>query len=148
MKKILSFSLILVFVCSLSFSKSAQAEIPAKAKAFLTVVGYGAASGALIGMASMAFGNSTRAMAQGASLGLYGGILFGGYVLLSHHQKQFGGYEDSNSPYQDSKDIYGDEYDASEGADGEASPDGGEFFQNNKGGKFPPLYVNLLHLEF
>ncbi len=131
-----------------------------KAKAFLTIVGYGAGSGALIGLASMAFGYSTRAVAQGTSLGLYGGIIFGSYILFSHHQKKMGNYEDSNSPYQESSDIYGDEYGDGEGGDGGEGSDGGNFFTRIKtmemkfepktksGGNFPPLSVNLLHFEF
>lgn len=149
----------LIIFSTLTFSRPAKAEMPVKAKAFLTIVGYGAASGALIGMASMAFGNSTRAVAQGASLGLYGGIIFGAYVLLSHHQKQYGNYEDS-SPYQESRDIYGGEYDPSQGGDGGATQDGGNFsermksieskfrLQTKNGGQIPPLSMNIFKWEF
>ncbi len=158
--KIISLFFASIFFITLTFSNPAKAEMPVKARAFLTIVGYGAASGALIGMASMAFGNSTRAVAQGASLGLYGGIIFGAYVLFSHHQKQMGNYEDSGSPYQESRDVYGDEYDPSQGGDGEGAQDGGNFFermrtieskfetQTKNGGQLPPLYVNLLNFEF
>ncbi len=82
MKKIFSAFLILITM-TLTAPQKAQAEIPVKAKAFLTIVGYGTAGGAILGAASMAFGTSTRAVAQGASLGLYAGILFGTYVLVS-----------------------------------------------------------------
>jgi hypothetical protein len=150
----------LMFIFSFAFTPKAHAEMPVKARAFLTIVGYGAGSGALIGLASMAFGYSTRAVAQGASLGLYGGIIFGSYILFSHHQKRVGSYDDSDSPYQESSDIYGDEYGDGEGGDGGAGSDGGNFFTRIKtmemkfepktksGGNFPPLSVNLLQYDF
>ncbi len=58
--------------------------LDAKGKAFLVICTYGTVGGALLGFASMAFGTNSRAIAQGASLGLYAGIAFGSYVLLSH----------------------------------------------------------------
>jgi hypothetical protein len=158
MKKILN--LLVVFVLSMVFiAPKAQAELPPKMKAFLTVSAYGAGAGALLGTASMAFGNTGRAVAQGASLGLYAGILFGTYVLVSHHQKRYGDYEDSGT-YQESKDIYGDGYDSEDGGSsgGESSEE--SIFnriqtmqmkfgsQNNKGGNLPPLYLNLLNYNF
>jgi hypothetical protein len=160
MKKIFSLSLVLILCSFIVFPRRAQAEMPVKARAFLTIVGYGAGGGALLGIASMAFGNSTRAVAQGASLGLYAGILFGTYVLVSHHQKQMGNYEDNGSPYQESRDIYGDEYDSSQGGDGDAGQDGGNFYDriktmemrfktsNKNGGQIPPLYLNLFQMDF
>lgn len=135
--------------------------MPAKARAFLTIVGYGTAGGALLGAASMAFGNSTRAVAQGASLGLYAGIIFGTYVLVSHHQRSYGKYEDKGSPYQESTDIYGEEYDSGSGeGGGQDGQQGGEgFFERmqtiqtrfkteKKGGHMPPLYLNLFQYNF
>lgn len=124
----------------------------------LTIVGYGTAGGALLGAASMAFGTSTRAVAQGASLGLYAGIIFGTYVLVSHHNKRYGSYEDANSPYQDSRDIYGDEYNSDQGGGADGDAPGGFFdrFQsmqekfNHKASSqgVPPIYVNLLNYHF
>ena len=64
-------------------TKEAQAIEP-KTKAFLVMCAYGTVGGALLGFASMAFGTNSRAIAQGASLGLYAGIIFGGYVISSH----------------------------------------------------------------
>ena len=110
MKKLLTLFLALTLSTSILVPSRAQADIPAKAKAFLTISGYGAAGGALLGFASMAFGTNSRAIAQGASLGLYAGILFGTYVLVSHHQIRYGTYDDSSSPYTESKDVYGDGY--------------------------------------
>jgi hypothetical protein len=114
----------------------------------------------------MAFGNSSRAIAQGASLGLYAGIFFGSYVLLSHYQKQVGSYDDNSSPYQESNDIYGDEYDAEQGGgDGGSSGKGGFFdrfevmqehvhnqsftFQSQKQRKtLPSIQMNLFQYNF
>ncbi len=45
---------------------------------------YGTVGGALLGTASMAYGNNSRAIFQGASLGLYAGLLFGAYVILTY----------------------------------------------------------------
>lgn len=57
-----------------------------KGKAFLIICTYGTVGGALLGFATMAFGTNSRAIAQGASLGLYAGIAFGGYVISSHEK--------------------------------------------------------------
>lgn len=165
MKK--SFSLILVCLFTLTVLKplEARAEIPVKAKAFMTIAGYGTAAGALLGAASMAFGGSTRNVAQGASLGLYAGILFGTYVLVSHHQKRYGTYDDRSSPYQESSDVYSDEYREDEGGSSGSGSRGGFFDRfevmqekfhgeafslgdKKRGSKLPPLHINLLNLEF
>lgn len=158
MKKIFS-AFLIVLTFSLLSPQKAQAEIPVKAKAFLTIVGYGTAGGAILGAASMAFGTSTRAVAQGASLGLYAGILFGTYVLVSHAQGRQGSYSDDSSPYKESNDIYGDEYNSEEGGgDGEEKPRQGffnrieemntKFAPKEKGGNLPPLYLNLFQYNF
>jgi hypothetical protein len=167
MKKLLTLFLAVTISTSILIPSRAQADVPAKAKAFLTVSGYGATGGALLGLASMAFGTSSRAIAQGASLGLYAGILFGTYVLVSHHQKRYGSYDDSSSPYTDSTDVYGDEYNSSEGGSDTRKNSRGGFFDrmevmehqlNNRafsaqsdkrrGSALPPLKVNILSLEF
>lgn len=85
-----------------------RAELPPKAKAFLIVSAYGAAGGALLGFASMAFGSNGRAIAQGASLGLYGGMIFGAYILITHeYQKDYSqGYQDADTIYNDEGDPY------------------------------------------
>lgn len=158
----------LLFVLSFVRPEAARAEIPVKAKAFLTIVGYGTAGGAILGAASMAFGTNSRAIPQGASLGLYAGILFGTYVLVSHHNKRYGSYDDNNSPYSESSDIYGDEYqdgDGGGGDDGSEAKSGGFFdrfqviqekFHGNafslgdkkRGSTLPPLHLNLFHYNF
>jgi hypothetical protein len=80
---------------------TSTASIPPKAKAFIIVAGYGTVGGALLGFASLAFGKKPRAIAQGASLGLYAGIIFGAYIVLSYQQPAF-----DNTPYYDD---YGEE---------------------------------------
>lgn len=149
-----SFSVILAFK-----PEPARAEMPAKTRAFLTIVGYGTVGGALLGAASTAFGTSSRAIAQGASLGLYAGILFGSYVLVSHHNKRYGTYDDNSSPYSNSTDIYSEEGGSGDGA-------GNGFFDRHRdllikvqeqslshgykkrGSTLPPLQINLLQLQF
>lgn len=66
-------------------TQKAKAMDP-KGKAFMIICTYGTVGGALLGFASMAFGTSSRAIAQGASLGLYAGIGFGAYVISSHRK--------------------------------------------------------------
>lgn len=125
----------------------------------MTIAGYGAASGALLGAASMAFGTSTRAIAQGASLGLYAGIIFGTYVLVSHHQRSRGYYDDDSSPYRSSSELYNDsEYDSSEGGSDSVFKSGRGFFDRHQSiqSKFnhkqksgiPPIYLNLVQFNF
>jgi len=142
MKKIL-ISLSLCF--SLLFSSSAFALDP-KIKVLGTMAGYGVVGGALLGTASMAFEAGPRAIARGASLGLYAGLLFGGYVILSYEMKKRGYgnesqqqdyYPDSRSPYEDQSRL----------------EDISEFrlasLENKKDPKKDPLFaVNFLNLEF
>jgi hypothetical protein len=162
------FVLLTLSIICLPTTAQAQAQssggLPPKAKAFLMVSGYGAASGALLGLASMAFGTSSRAVAQGASLGLYAGILFGGYVLISHHQRQQqGSYNDNSTPYNDGG------YDSDYGEEKSEDSAGGGFFDSSyrapsanaltvatnyhsletkKGSTLPPLTINFLNIQF
>lgn len=73
----------LVVLSFVSFTPKAHA-IPPKVKAFLVVSAYGTVGGALLGFATLAYGANSRAIAQGASLGLYAGIIFGSFVLATH----------------------------------------------------------------
>ncbi len=169
MRKFISLFLVLFLFSALVKPQQARAEIPPKAKAFLTMAGYGAGGGALLGFATMAFGNSSRAIAQGASLGLYAGIIFGTYVLVSHYQKQTGTYDDNSSPYQDSNDVYGDEYNSEEGggSDSDSGSKRGGFFdrfkamqdpnynqnftfesEKHRGPQLPPIHIDILNYHF
>ena len=165
MRKYFCSVLALVLTLSIFNPKEAKAEMPAKPKAFLTILGYGTVGGAILGGASTAFGGSSRAIAQGASLGLYAGILFGSYVLLSHHNKRYGSYDDKSSPYQESSDIYSDEYRDDEGGGASGNSSGGFFDrfevmqekfhnqsfssgQKKRGSQMPPLQLNILQYNF
>jgi hypothetical protein len=155
-------SLVLALILSLSVlmpgKTQAAVEVPVKAKAFLTVSAYGAAGGALLGAASMAFGGNTRSIAQGASLGLYAGILFGTYVLISHHNKRLGDYDDKASPYKDENGVYGDDYNNEEGGSSDGESGSGSFFNRldtvqqkfgqKKGSNLPPFKVNFFNYQF
>ena len=99
---------------SLTQTSEVRAEIDPRAKAIGTMAVYGTVGGALLGTAALAFDADGRSVAKGASLGLYAGLLFGSYVVLSYayrkHQRenpqpQENYYPDTNSPYeQDSPD--------------------------------------------
>lgn len=108
-------------------AQAAEGGLPPKAKAFLMVSAYGAGGGALLGLASMAFGTSSRAIAQGASLGLYAGIIFGTYIIISHNNRTSQPSYDNSTPYQDGEDDYSD-YGDDPDAQGESK--GGGFFDS------------------
>lgn len=78
-----------------------------RVQSMVVMSSYGMVGGFLLGGASMAFGTSSNALARGASLGLYAGILFGGYAILSYEaRKHFRPdgkedyYPDSEGPYE------------------------------------------------
>lgn len=58
---------------------------------------YGTVGGALLGTASLAFGAKGRAVAIGASVGLYAGLIFGSYVVVTH-QMQKNRYQNPETP--------------------------------------------------
>lgn len=156
MRKFISAVLVITFI-SLVPMQSAKAEIPARAKAAMTIIGYGTAGGALVGAATMAFGTSTRAVAQGASLGLYAGIIFSAYVLFSHGNRGRGSYDRDNTIYRESNDIYGDEYNSEEGGGGDSGQSGffnrfesmhSKFQTKKKGAQLPPIHVNIFQMSF
>ena len=97
----------------------AQAMDP-KGKAFMIICTYGTVGGALLGFATMAFGTNSRAIAQGASLGLYAGIAFGSYVVSSHRKT---GEEELQAP-------------AYNGGGQQAPPPGAPGFEQGAGGGF------------
>lgn len=145
-------------------ANKAQAMDP-KSKAFLVVCGYGTVGGALLGFASLAFGTNSRAVAQGASLGLYAGIIFGTYVLTSYNT---GGsdYEFKEPAYPNDPYPPAGGYPPPGGGYGAPPPvdDGGFFgsprrvieinqeltqkFGTKKGTNTPPIYMNLLNYQF
>lgn len=106
--KLYSFALI----CSLiSFAPcKAYGELDPRLKALGTMALYGTVGGVLLGTASLAFGTSGRSVAKGASLGLYAGLVFGSYVVITHAMKKRGQgqapvpdqdyYPNSGGPYE------------------------------------------------
>lgn len=110
------------FLVSFLAPQKAFAEMDPKVKAIASMAAYGTVGGALLGTASLAFGAKGRSVAVGASLGLYAGILFGTYIIVSHSMKQRGYYDqparkenyypdDGYSPYQPGYDGAGGAYD-------------------------------------
>lgn len=106
MKKII----ISTVVCfTLLFSSVSQAALDPKLKMLGTMAGYGVVGGALLGTATMAFGANGRAIAKGASLGLYAGLIFGGYIILNYEMKKRGyGQDTKENYYPDSSGEYED----------------------------------------
>lgn len=139
--------------------KPSDAAMPAKAKAMLAMAGYGVAGGALLGFASMAFGAQPRAIAQGASLGLYAGILFGAYIIASYEYQQAypaGSYEENASPYSGEDDLKegdgGDSgYDDQEAQRWSGPNDSLQFRFLQRGSrvnKIPAVHFNLINFNF
>lgn len=146
MKKIIIASV----VCfTLLFSSVSQAALDPKLKMVATMAGYGVVGGAILGTASMAFGTGGRSIAKGASLGLYAGLLFGGYIILNYEMKKRGYgkeqeqkgdyYPESSSPYEDDQSnitLPIEDYRLAQ-------------FENKKDPKKDPLiFMNFLNYEF
>jgi hypothetical protein len=162
-------ALILTLTILITFGHSAETKaMDGRVKALGTMALYGTVGGALLGTASMAFGTSSRAIAQGASLGLYAGIIFGTYVVVSHSMKQKR-YEnpeppqrpdnyypdDSTSPYQggqDSTNSWGSYNRVVEMS--ELSADFGldmkslDRLGKKKGAERPPVFFNFFNYQF
>lgn len=168
MKKLLiSLAIVLTLITPTQEAKA----IDPKAKAFLVMCAYGTVGGSLLGFASMAFGSNSRAIAQGASLGLYAGIIFGGYVISSHRNPGDPVDEYEQDPYGQSAPVDQDGYPPSGGFGSPAPPaddEGGFFGSPNrvmeindlmvknfkpldaKRGNFtaPPIYLNFYNTTF
>lgn len=80
--------LISCFFFTTAYSPKAEAIEP-KVKAVLTMAAYGTVGGALLGAASLAFDTGGRSVAIGASLGLYAGIIFGSFIVVSHKMRKY-----------------------------------------------------------
>ncbi len=164
-KKFKTVILAISLITSFGFASNAYA-IDAKAKALATMALYGTVGGAMLGTASLAFGTSERSIAVGASLGLYAGLLFGGYVVLTHAAKKnnwnLGGpgdyFDDGASPYSDQGqggenyyDNAGDgglfQYRELQNVDMGTEPSFKKFYQK-KTGETPAFYMNLINYNF
>jgi hypothetical protein len=144
MKKIITLSVICI---TLLVSSVSHAAMDPKLKMVGTMAGYGVVGGALLGTASMAFGSGGRSIAKGASLGLYAGIIFGGYIIFNYEMKKRGYgsgttedyYPESSGPYENDQ--------------GHMKMNLEEFqlaqFENKKDPKSDPLFfMNFLNMEF
>ncbi len=78
----------LVAAMTMFTAPKAQAAMDARIKALGLMAAYGAIGGFLLGTASLAFDTPGRSPFVGASLGLYGGIIFGSYIVITHAMKQ------------------------------------------------------------
>lgn len=143
MKKVL----IILLTVFLIKPQPAQAGIPPKAKAFMVVSAYGTVGGALLGFATMAYGTNSRAIAQGASLGLYAGLIFGAYVLASHKTA-----DDQMDEYQQQYGPQGTPPPEGMGGGGWGGPppqeEGEGFFGSPQRAAMPPIYLNFLNVNF
>ena len=168
MKKVLNKKIITsIFTFFLVFTSvnSVQAEVDPKIKALGTLAAYGTIGGALLGTASLAFGAGGRSVAKGASLGLYAGLLFGGYIVLTHQMRKNRGYEnkseenyypdaDDSSPYESSIDWGNGKTLVSQNSF--AALEETSFYSNKKDHysgpsqkvDLPLYYMNLVHYTF
>lgn len=94
MKKLLSSLLVLTLF--FVYSPSSHAQMDPKVKTVAIMAGYGTVGGAMLGLASLAFRSSPRAIPVGASLGLYAGLLFGSYIVVTHEMRKRGMYQEDN----------------------------------------------------
>jgi len=129
--------------------KTYAADIDPRVKMVGKVALYGTAGGALLGLASLAFDGKGRNIARGASLGLYAGIIFGAYVIVSHYQLmnpspiEPGSYgDDADSPYSEDEQLWRQME--------EQRFDFSEKRRNRKSLKIKdiPIYLNVLKFRF
>lgn len=114
----------LICICfSLSSLVTPAYAVNPKARVMFSTGAYGLIGGALLGASTLAFGTSGRAVAQGASIGLWVGMLFGGYVILSHSMAKRKG-QSTDVPYG-GEDPYADPY-ADPYGSGSMNPDGAQ----------------------
>ncbi len=159
---------LLVLTVSFTLASSAFAEMDPKVKALGTMAAYGTIGGALLGTATLAFGTGGRSIAKGASLGLYAGLIFGTFVVVTHAMKR-NRYRQS----QEEEDYYPETqespYENNESSGGDSGGGFGLFnrvqsheelrreamnedryrgLQAQKIKNRPVYYLNLVHFEF
>ncbi|MCY4524676.1 MAG: hypothetical protein OXB84_08060 [Halobacteriovoraceae bacterium] len=152
------FLVALVLLSVSLYPPETTAEMDPRVRTVLFMSGFGTVGGALLGMASKAFNNSDsfgRAVTKGASLGLYAGILFSSYIVITHHLRS-GRMSDEEGLYpHEAASIY------EEGSGGDYPYDDGRLrykepssFQQASYGmekpvRFLPLfYFNILKFQF
>ena len=133
------------FIIALTFLTfkpvSAQAfDIDPRVKTFLIMNAYGAVGGLLLGGATLAFDAPGRAPFIGASLGLYAGLIFGSYVVITHKIEEDRRLNPQNYIEDDSAGGYGDIENQLEAQPYEYMP--GEKLRG------PSFYLNLIKFNF
>ncbi len=147
MKKLSSLFIALTLLGPLVYSQPAKAMSP-KTKAFMFLTLQGAGAGALLGAASIPlFDTDSKAIFQGASLGLYAGILFGGYVLWSHGARNSSNYGQQDDYYDDGN-GYGSGEDDGYFDEEQTQRSSLDFYDTKKGSYSAPFYMNLVHYTF
>lgn len=114
-------------------------ELDPRVKTFLIMNAYGAVGGLLLGTATLAFDAPGRAPFIGASLGLYAGLIFGSYVVVTHKIEEDRRLNPQNY-MEDESGGYGDIENQLEAQPYEYAP--GEKFQG------PSFYLNLIKYNF
>ena len=97
---------IVILLLCFTWIPKGHTVIDPRAKTIGTLAVYGTVGGALLGTASMAYGTSIRSIFQGASLGLYAGLIFGSYVVFSHTMAESDAKgetypDDAETPYEE-----------------------------------------------
>jgi hypothetical protein len=169
MKRSILFFLFGIFLIGLPLQK-VQAQVDPRGKMVGMMALYGTVGGTLLGTASLAFGTEGRSVAKGASIGLYAGLLFGAFVVTSHHMKQqaLENPEAQENYYPDAETPYGEEGEGGEG-EGDGSAEDYRWRKNwheqsfkwihlapksispsliKQGPDIPLFYFNLIEMRF
>ena len=143
MKYLIKTTIILIFSL---FSIQSFAMDP-KLKILAESAGYGTVAGALLGTATLAFDGEGRNIAKGASLGLYAGIIFGGYIIVNYEMKKRGfGNESKGDYYPESAGPY--ENDQTNIVVDIADYRLAQFENKKDPKKDPKFFMNFLNYEF
>ncbi len=138
-----------------------QAQMDARTRAVITMALYGTVGGALLGTAALAFDADGRSVAIGASVGLYTGLLFGGYVVGTHYMKkkrrmnpvpQRNYYPDTDSsPYENPEGGYDEQgyfMNKADLSELEVATAPADISQRKSPMQKPTYYINLLNYQF
>jgi len=120
--------------------KAKAFELDPRVKTFLIMNSYGAVGGLLLGSATLAFDAPGRAPFIGASLGLYAGLIFGSYVVITHKIEEDRRLNPQNYIDDESGGGYGDVQSQLEAQPYEYMP--GEKMNR------PSFYFNLVRFNF
>ena len=155
LRRIFTALFLTVILCSTSANSRTQFDPRIKVISVVTV--YSIVGGTLLGLAAINFGASRRAPFIGASLGLYGGLVFGSYLVIGHMYKR---YKRSNQVpddnyYYDTNSIYEDV-----GGGGGGGADVGDIYEYRRRlnpvifgrkkyrNRHPSVYIHLFKIQF